>query len=71
MKNREQGESMEAQMLSFWGIQPAPQSIIAPEIQEGWQAREDKAAYKRRFKQPGRIETFSNEHSDEDQPADQ
>lgn len=63
IKNRNEGESMETQMLSFWGIQPAPQSIVHPEKEEKWQAGQDKRAYRTRLKEEGkgRLAPFSGE----------
>jgi hypothetical protein len=62
IKNRNEGESMRTQMLSFWGIQPAPQSIVHPEKEEKWQAGQDKRAYRERLKEEGkgRLAPFSS-----------
>ena len=63
IKNRNEGESMETQMLSFWGIQPAPQSIVHPEKEEKWQAGQDKRAFRQRLKEEGkgRLAPFSGQ----------
>ena len=47
------------QMLGFWGIQPAPQSIVNPAKGEAFQRRDDAKAYKARMKEDakqGRVE---------------
>jgi hypothetical protein len=49
------GASPLQQMLGFWGIQPAPQSIVNPSKGAAYQQRQDDLAYKRRMKESGRL----------------
>jgi hypothetical protein len=38
-------------MMGFWGIQPAPGSIVNPAKTQAWQERQDDAAYRKRLKE--------------------
>jgi hypothetical protein len=58
MKNRQEGDSLGAQALSFWGIQPAPQSIVNPQKEEKWEAIQSKTGYRKREREQGRIQFF-------------
>ena len=51
MKNRAQGDSLGAQALSFWGIQPAPQSIVNPGKGQAWQLRHERAGVRARARE--------------------
>jgi len=55
MKTHEAGASMEAQALSFFGIQPAPQSITNPAREQAWDERQRKLAERARMRDPGRL----------------
>jgi hypothetical protein len=57
MKLHGQGATPSQQLLGFWGIQPAPQSIVNPAKGEAYNRRQDNLAYKRRLKEnaQGRI----------------
>ena len=50
-----QGATPLQQLMGFWGIQPAPQSIVNPAKGEAYNRRQENMAYKRRLKEPGRI----------------
>jgi hypothetical protein len=54
-----QGAPMLDQALGFWGIQPAPKSITQPGKAEQFQRREDLKGYRRRMREPGRIQVFN------------
>ena len=55
-KDRASGASAGAQALAFWGIQPAPQSIMHPERGEAYQMRDDVRAYRKRARESGRLQ---------------
>ena len=52
---KEQGASPLQQMLGFWGIQPAPQSIVNPAKGEMWNHRQMNIETRRREREQGRI----------------
>ena len=50
--------SMGDQALAFWGFQPSPKSITAPDTAAAYQNRQNTMAYKRREREPGRMHFF-------------
>jgi hypothetical protein len=61
IRNRENDEPMDVQALSFWGIQPAPQSITNPDRAAGFQMRQNAQAYRKRLKEKGRLSLSPDE----------
>lgn len=58
MKERASGATMWDQQLAFWGIQPAPASIVNPAKGEAYQARQEKIglrARQREIERQGRV----------------
>jgi hypothetical protein len=47
--------SMLDQSLAFWGIQPAPASIVNPDRAAKWRQRQDNAEYRAREREPDRL----------------
>ncbi|HEX3587808.1 MAG TPA: transglycosylase SLT domain-containing protein [Candidatus Angelobacter sp.] len=47
------------QALSFWGFQAAPKSITNPERGEMFQKRENLKGYRKRMREPGRLNVFN------------
>jgi hypothetical protein len=59
-KLHEQGASSLDQALGFFGFQPAPKSITEPERGAAFEQREDIKAYKKRLREPGRLEMLNS-----------
>ena len=59
--NKLHGEGAPAldQSLGFWGFQPAPKSITAPERGEAFEARDATKAYRARMREPGRVQLLN------------
>lgn len=53
-----QNAPMGDQALAFFGIQPAPASIVHPERAEAYQQKQEAIGLRRRAKEPGRIQFF-------------
>lgn len=55
-----EGSSLQDQALSFWGFQPASKAITQPEVAAKWDTVRAREEYRKRAKEPGRIDFFQS-----------
>lgn len=56
---RDQGAPWQDQAMAFFGFQPAPKSITDPERGEAFEAKANAKAYRKREREPGRMQFFN------------
>lgn len=54
-----EGASQAAKIMSLFGFNPAPKSIVSPERGEAFQLKDDIKAYRRLMREPGRSHVFT------------
>jgi hypothetical protein len=68
MKLKADGATPQDQALSFWGFQPAPKSIVAPEKGEKYEYRQNMMGLRRRNRESGAMHFFTNGPQQDEAP---